>query len=99
MPNINELPAITTADGIIGNTNYFLSIQDRVATRVSTLAVEGLINAIAYSNFATASRQNAKSKPLSSTSTGHVGNIAFDNEYVYICVAENTWRRVPASTF
>jgi hypothetical protein len=37
--------------------------------------------------------------PTSSTSTGIVGQIAFDSTYVYMCVATNTWRRWAASTF
>jgi hypothetical protein len=32
--------------------------------------------------------------PASSTSTGIVGQVAFDSTYVYICVATNTWRRI-----
>ena len=32
--------------------------------------------------------------PASSSSTGIVGQIAFDDTYVYICVATNQWKRV-----
>jgi hypothetical protein len=32
--------------------------------------------------------------PTSSTSTGTVGQIAWDNSYIYICVSTNLWKRV-----
>jgi len=37
--------------------------------------------------------------PVASTSTGVIGQIAYDSTYVYMCVATNTWRRWAASTF
>lgn len=32
--------------------------------------------------------------PASATSTGSPGQIAYDNDYFYVCVSTNTWRRV-----
>ena len=37
--------------------------------------------------------------PTSTTSTGIEGQIAFDVNYLYICVDTNTWRRVGLSTW
>ena len=37
--------------------------------------------------------------PVSSSSPGEVGQIAYDAGYVYMCVGPNTWRRFAASTF
>jgi hypothetical protein len=34
--------------------------------------------------------------PLSSTSSGFVGQIAADGTYIYFCVAANNWRRIYA---
>lgn len=34
------------------------------------------------------------SVPASATATGTAGQIAYDNDFLYICVAANTWRRV-----
>ena len=39
------------------------------------------------------------SVPASSTSTGITGQVAYGGNYVYICVATNTWRRISATTF
>lgn len=37
--------------------------------------------------------------PATSTSTGTVGQIAWDASHLYVCVASNSWRRVALSTF
>jgi len=42
---------------------------------------------------------NSNSVPLSTTSPGTRGQIAADVDHLYICVADNTWRRVALSTF
>ena len=37
--------------------------------------------------------------PASSGSTGKVGEICWDADYIYVCVATNTWKRVAISTW
>ena len=37
--------------------------------------------------------------PASSTATGTKGQIAVDANYIYVCVATNTWKRVGLSTW
>lgn len=37
--------------------------------------------------------------PSSATATGTAGEIAFDDNYIYRCVATNTWKRVAISTW
>ena len=37
--------------------------------------------------------------PASSASVGTKGDVCYDSDYLYICVADNTWRRVALSTF
>ena len=37
--------------------------------------------------------------PANSSSTGSVGDIAFDSNYIYYCVATNTWKRAALSTW
>ena len=32
--------------------------------------------------------------PASATATGTVGQIHWDGDYIYICIATNTWKRV-----
>ena len=97
MPNINELPVVAADQ--LNNDSYFLITDNRVASRLTRLSLSTLIMNGADAVYTNRSAQNAVNKPLTSTSTGAVGQLAFDTEYVYICVDENTWRRVPASTF
>ena len=37
--------------------------------------------------------------PASASATGEVGTIAWDSNYVYVCVATNTWKRTAISTW
>jgi hypothetical protein len=39
------------------------------------------------------------SVPATSTSSGKVNNIAVDANYLYVCVAENTWKRISLSSW
>ena len=35
--------------------------------------------------------------PESATSEGHKGQISIDENYIYVCVDENTWKRTKLS--
>ena len=37
--------------------------------------------------------------PVSPDATGNVGNTFWDENYLYICIAGNTWKRVALSTW
>ena len=37
--------------------------------------------------------------PASSTATGLIGEMCWDTGFIYICIANNTWKRVALSTF
>ncbi len=37
--------------------------------------------------------------PASATATGKVGEISWDSNYIYVCVATNTWKRTALSTW
>lgn len=41
----------------------------------------------------------ASSAPTSSTDTGSTGDIAWDSNYIYICTATNTWKRLSIATW
>lgn len=43
-------------------------------------------------------RIRASKTPLSSTDTGETGTICWDVNYIYVCVATNSWIRVPKAT-
>lgn len=42
---------------------------------------------------------NFHSAPSSSTDTGTAGEVRFTTDYIYVCVATNTWKRVAISTW
>lgn len=42
---------------------------------------------------------NGAAAPANSTSAGVSGQFAFDTSYVYLCVANNTWKRAALSTW
>lgn len=37
--------------------------------------------------------------PTSNTATGNKGEIIITDDYLYICIATNSWKRVAISTF
>lgn len=37
--------------------------------------------------------------PALATSTGKAGQIAFDSNYIYVCIATDTWKRAALTTF
>ena len=37
--------------------------------------------------------------PASAAATGTVGTITYDNDYIYVCIATDTWKRVAISTW
>lgn len=40
-----------------------------------------------------------KSTPATSSSEGELGEIRFDSNYIYVCVASKTWKRVAISSW
>lgn len=41
----------------------------------------------------------SNSVPANSTANGIAGTIRFDTSYVYVCVANNTWKRATLNTW
>ncbi len=39
------------------------------------------------------------SVPVTASSTGVAGTLAYDSNYLYVCVATNTWKRVAIATW
>lgn len=37
--------------------------------------------------------------PASATAPGNKGDLAQDDTYLYVCIAQNTWKRVSISTW
>jgi hypothetical protein len=84
MPNITQLPVIDEA----GDQVYFLVVDSKIAKRFHLNSLSKQLNA-----------KQIVGVPIAGDSTGNIGEMAFDNNYIYICVATNTWRRMAAGTF
>lgn len=67
----------------------------------STLVVGGAgVNAIVNGKATVFSFNiSSPSTPASSSATGSPGDIAWDSNYVYVCVATNTWKRAALATW
>lgn len=42
---------------------------------------------------------NAGTVPSTASDTGIAGQVAWDSDYFYVCVATNTWKRTALSTW
>ena len=83
---ISELP--TAAN--VAATDRILVLRDPAGTpSVRTVNVNIFAANLTISN----------SVPANSTSNGISGTIRFDTSYVYICVANNTWKRATLNTW
>jgi len=80
-----------TATG--GDTEFGDTNVDGDLTVIETLSVQGIINAN------TSSIRIKNQTPASASATGTTGTIVYDSNYIYVCVATNTWKRVAISTW
>jgi len=92
----NILPGgLGFADGVVSigddSGTYYLDSAGNVSA--ATLRAGGHLiadsNGIYCSNVA----------PASSSATGTAGQIAYDSNFLYVCVAANTWKRIALGTF
>ena len=62
--------------------------------------IENIAGLTVEGNISTASLfLDITNPPLSSADTGSAGSFTVDQQYLYVCVSENTWRRVTMSAF
>ena len=67
-----------------------------IATTVALPATTDTVNE-AIGKLALSAPTN--STPASASATGAVGTIVWDTSYIYVCIATNTWKRSPLSTW
>ena len=87
----------TTNDLAEGNVNkYFTNTLARGAISVSgNLAYNSGTGVISY----TTQTRAGSSAPATATSTGTAGDVAYDADYIYVCIATDTWKRSALSTW
>ena len=52
-----------------------------------------------FDNAGSLLRLRTAKTPSSSSDTGDAGSICWDENYIYVCTATNTWKRSPISTW
>lgn len=85
---------IGTEKGSGGGTARALELQTDGTTRLTIGATDGTVTVAGDSITVATSRT-----PASATATGTTGQIVWDSNYVYVCVATNTWKRSAISTW
>ena len=99
---------ITYADEILFDNNQFKGCDDSVIEFTNSVTNSQALNN-RFDNCDTPHITNngtniitstaSGSAPASATSTGSAGTIAYDANYIYICTATNTWKRVAISSW
>lgn len=94
---LDVLHATIDSDYGTGTTTQF-KISDLSDVEISGLTNDNFLKYNSSDNV----WENKKfwsSVPLSSSSPGKQGEIAYDDEYLYVCWSDNNWFRVSGSTF
>ena len=96
---------MTASDVSLGNVINALQLLASQLSTDSTLAANSDENVPsqkavkAYVDALLATKIGWGTAPASATASGTTGSIAWDNDYVYVCVATNTWKRSPLATW
>jgi hypothetical protein len=97
----DQVTSVNTTDPskvLFGNCFRFLAFPSN-----ATLAGENQ-SATGFTQFSASkvtgdSLITKKSTPLAATSPGETGRICWDDQYVYVCVASNTWKRAAIASW
>ena len=88
---LSELTAATAAAA----ADQLYIVQSGVSKRiaVSSLSTSLTIHRLVATATSGSSLTLISVIPATATSTGTLGQIAYDTQYIYLCVATNTWKR------
>lgn len=74
----------------VASTDRILVLRDPAGSpSVRTVTVATIAANLTFSN----------SVPATASSNGVAGTIRFDQDYVYVCIANNTWKRSTLTTW
>lgn len=91
---VGNVLRIGTEKGSVGGTARDVALITNGTTRVTLDATTG-VPTIAADQI----RVTTTKTPSSATDTGVAGSICWDANYLYVCTATNTWRRVAHATW
>jgi hypothetical protein len=89
-----RVTALPTGANSYFSTDYTLGVTNATTNAVVELKFSnaGLLDVPAL-------RVNTPNTPASATATGTTGEIRYDTQFIYVCVATNTWMRSALSTW
>lgn len=91
---------ISVNTAIESNTSYELDLPALAPSENQYLSVLGNVGAISYMAWTDpASKVNFGTAPASATSTGEAGDVVWTVDYIYVCTATDTWKRVAIATW
>lgn len=82
--------------------NNTLTISSNIESQISTEIIEGSGINVSYDSVLdtlTFGLKLENKTPSSSSDSGSVGDVCYDSSYLYVCVSQNSWRRVPHSSW
>lgn len=91
---LSELPLATQAN----SADVIYIVQSGVSKRLPVSSLGATIKTPKLSA-GDSSLTLISSVPSTSTSTGSVGQIAYNSTHIYLCVATNTWKRAELASW
>ena len=106
MTSINTQSAVYT-NGTGGRNNYGIAGYDRNSYRTAMMFPREIGIGMASTDILTdyldvnagTFRLRSPTTPASASASGSQGQIRWDANYLYICTATNTWKRVAVATW
>tara|TARA_R110001606_G_scaffold7294_2_gene32282 strand:+ start:1456 stop:4053 length:2598 start_codon:yes stop_codon:yes gene_type:complete len=95
-PSDTRYLTVKAAGSLAGATSYSITLPGNIPTVNQQLS--NLLNGeLAWTD--PASKVNLGTAPASATSTGAQGDVVWTADYIYVCTATNTWKRVAIATW
>ena len=101
----NSTSGISAPSGGIGfltasnNSNYANGIERMTITEAGRVGIGSATPTALLDVSSDVLRLRTAKTPSSAGDTGNTGDICWDANYVYVCIATNTWKRSPLSTW
>jgi len=87
----DEIKVTATYDGKTGSSTHTTASGDNGRWNAGSIAIS--------TGGAATGVQTSSHTPSSASDTGTAGQINYDTNYIYVCIATNTWKRAGISTW
>ncbi len=89
----DTLGAVTFQSGRASNASSVFDIRNSSSITTASINGDGLISGTQFK------LSTLNTAPTSSGDTGTLGEIRYDSNFMYLCVATNTWKRSPLTSW